>query len=560
MEVNIRITGSAGQGMATAGDMLGRLASRSGLFCYSYNDAESRIRGGCNYNHIRIADHVVAAPVVHTDILIALSEEGFLANKGSLTEKGFVMGLKLRVDDLPYLDLAPLLQSNIKAAGTAAVAIVAMFLGIDRSAVQEIIEEKFQKKPDTLEINRVVVAKAFEAASLLNDGDGVYTLEQSETDQLRYMSGADALSLGAAAGGVSFMAAYPMSPATSIMTNLAKWADTLGLHMEQAEDEIAAINMVAGAAYGGARALTATSGGGFALMTEGMSLLGMIETPAVIMIAQRPGPATGLPTRQAQGDLRFAIHGGHGFFPKVVLAPRDVGGNFHIGASSFDIAERYQVPVVVLTDQLLQDSKQSLHAFDMTPYQNKKRYLLTPQELEQLPTYKRFALTPDGISPMAVPGASRHTVVVDSDEHDEEGHLTESGEVATAMAEKRFRKLDTILEQMWLPVTSGEGSVAVLTWGSTCATVDEAQHLLKARGKTFLHLQFEWLWPLSKEKLLPLLEGVNQLVVVEHSVWPEFETVLNEVLQRPIDHSIRKFDGRPFDVADVVAKLEEVLS
>jgi 2-oxoglutarate/2-oxoacid ferredoxin oxidoreductase subunit alpha len=558
VELNIRITGAAGQGMATSTDILGRLAARHGLHCYMYSDAESRIRGGCNFNHLRISNTGVSAPVDKIDILIALNDESYTLQKSSLVNKGIVIGMNFQVlDNKQYIDLTPFVGKNLKSVGTSSISIVATFLGIEIESIKDIIKEKFGKNKKILEGNIEVVETSVKFAENFFPGEK-FKFPKVENKKLRFMSGADSLSLGTVAGGVSFMAAYPMSPATSIMTNLANWADYLDIHVEQAEDEISAINMVAGAAFGGARSLTATSGGGFALMTEGLSLLGMIETPGVIIIAQRPGPATGLPTRTAQGDLRFAIHGGHGFFPKIILAPRSIEHNFEIGAKSFDLAEKYQIPVIVLTDQQLQDSKETVTAFDTDSIENKS-YLLDSKSLNEIEEYKRYKITDDGISPMAVPGLSRHTVVVDSDEHDEDGHMTESGEIADQMAQKRFRKLDTIISQMDMPLVNGSGTTVVLTWGSTFEVVKEAQGFLESKGKKFKHIQFDWLWPLSKEKLDPLFEGVDRLIIVEHSTWPEFESLVNEIMLRKVDYSIRKFNGRPFELTEVIKELEEVL-
>jgi len=361
--------------------------------------------------------------------------------------------------------------------------------------------------------------------------------------------------LGAVAGGVSFLAAYPMSPATSVMTNLAQWAAQTGVIVEQAEDEIAAINMVAGASYAGARAMTATSGGGFALMTEGISLLGMIEAPAVIVLAQRPGPATGLPTRSAQGDLHLALHAGHGHVPRVIFAPEDIADCLHLTAIALDIAERFQTPVLILTDQLLMDSQTALPPFDVDDLPT-ERHFLSATQLDELADYHRFAVTADGVSPLAAPGASRHVVVASSDEHDEAGHIADSVEIATRMAQKRLDKERTIATQVQLPLTLSAdpaGRQLVLSWGSAKHTVAEALSLID-NGR-FAHLNLRQLWPFPAAELTALMERATGVIVVENNVTGELARLVRAETLRAADTVVTKLNGRPLTVQELVRRL-----
>jgi len=303
--------------------------------------------------------------------------------------------------------------------------------------------------------------------------------------------------LAAARAGCSFMAAYPMTPSTGIITFLSKEQERLGVFTEQAEDEIAAINMAIGASYCGARAMTATSGGGFALMVEGLSLAGMTETPVVIVLAQRPGPATGLPTRTAQGDLLFAISAGHGEFPKLVLAPADAKDAFHQTVRAFNLADKYQVPVVISTDQFLADAHFSVGDFE-TDKASPHFHLADPSLIED---YGRYRITREGVSPRLYPGQSEHLVCVDSDEHDEKGHITENlAGTAKRMLEKQMAKDKGLKKEVRPPEESGLGDAetVLIGWGSSRGAVLEAVDLLKEDGKRAGMIHFTELWPLPE--------------------------------------------------------------
>jgi 2-oxoglutarate/2-oxoacid ferredoxin oxidoreductase subunit alpha len=295
-------------------------------------------------------------------------------------------------------------------------------------------------------------------------------------------------------------------------------------------------------------------------MTEGVSLLGMIEVPAVIVLAQRPGPATGLPTRTAQGDLSLALHAGHGFFPRILLAPRNVSDGFGITASAFDLAERFQIPVFVLTDQHLQDAQCACDPFPIEGLP-KTRHVLSVEQLADFKTYLRYEQTESGVSPMAFPGWSRHVVVVDSDEHDEEGHLTESADTAKRMAEKRIRKAKTVEEAAWPLEVEGEaeGCPLIVSFGSTYETLTEARKELENKGRKTAHLHLRMLWPLPERALSDLVARASRLIVVENSAGVELAGLLRAVALRKPDDLIRRMDGRPLEVDELVSKLGEVL-
>ncbi len=563
MEFNIRITGAAGQGMQTSADLLGKALLRAGLHVFIHQDIESRIRGGVNFSQLRCADHPVFAPVEKVDVLVSLSPGSLRAFAASVARGGLVFSASpVEMSDCPrcapfFLSELAKKAGNDKTVSTVAAAVAAGALGLPDAIMDALVDERFASSEKVLEVNRRALQLTREA---MNDAalTGRFPLSAGPlppgTPDRLFVSGAASVALGALAGGCTFMAAYPMSPATGIMTTLSELTHDCGVWVEQAEDEIAAINMVAGASYAGARSLTASSGGGFALMTEGISLLGMIECPAVIVIAQRPGPATGLPTRTAQGDLRLALNAGHGRFARVILAPRTVSEAFDFTARAFDLAERYQLPVFVLTDQILQDCQTIIDRPAVTPV---TRHILTAGQSTALPAYERYALTEDGISPMALPGGSRHLVCVDSDEHDPRGHLIEDAAGSAAMAAKRLRKIATVDAAAPMPgCTAHAPSLPlVISWGSTSPVVEEALTVLNAEAPRFNHLQVTQLWPLPDLRSIPAFAACSRLILVEHSAGDGLDGVLAQTQLRGVDAFIGKLDGRPFTVEELTERI-----
>jgi len=372
------------------------------------------------------------------------------------------------------------------------------------------------------------------------------------------IGGVEAIALAGIAAGVQFYSAYPMTPSTGVLNFMAQHADQFGIVVEQAEDEIAAINMCLGASYAGARAMTATSGGGFALMVEGLALAGMTETPIVIALGQRPGPATGLPTRTEQGELWFALHAGHGEFPRLVFAPGDPEEAFYLTFRAFNLADKYQTPALVLYDQYLADMLMTTPRFDFSDLRI-ERHLAAEEDLGAGYQYARYRLTETGISPRAIPGTPEVVVEVDSDEHDEHGHIIEDAETRRAMVDKRLRKQIGMEAETLPPLLSGDEKPEVLLvgWGSTKGCLAEAADLLRQEGLKVAHLHCRQVWPFPQEPVQAALETAQHCYVVENNATGQLRQLIRRETGREIEGLITRYDGRPFSPAGIAAAVRE---
>src|SRR5512143_882502 len=466
MDYTIKIGGEAGQGIQTIGDTLARVFSRTGFHVFSHQDYESRIRGGHNFYQIRLSDKPLSASKDSIDIIVALDRDSITHHERELKEHGRLIydssALKLKYDkpsflDIPFADLAAQSGGDRIMANTAATGAVLGMLGMELSHFLDIIGETFRKKGDEVVLaNKNVALAGYEYAVRNCTRCSFSVIAGAAAKPKMLIGGVEAIGLGAVASGCKFYSAYPMTPSTGIMNYLAAKEKEYGVVVEQAEDEISAINMSLGASFAGARAMTGTSGGGFALMVEGLSLAAMTETPIVIALGQRPGPATGFPTRTEQGELQFALSAGHGEFPRVILAPGSPRQAFALTSKAFDLSEKYQIPVLILFDTYLADAQWTLDGLDTGAIRSAD-YRLRGEAFQRLSGYKRHAFTKSGVSPLAVPGDAVHVVVTDSDEHDEEGHIVEDAPTRNAMVEKRLlRKLPLIRKDLSPPFLYGD--------------------------------------------------------------------------------------------------------
>jgi 2-oxoglutarate ferredoxin oxidoreductase subunit alpha len=557
--LNILIGGEAGQGLVTVGQILAKGLVRSGYRICVTQDYQSRIRGGHNTFAIRVGVDEVKAPQEAVDVLIALTAETVGLHKDQVSEGGLIVideALDIKGNDtltVPFSQLATDQYTNIAALG-----VCSALLGLDEEIVAQAVADFFGKAHrDVIEQNKRVLKESYRWAA----GQSVIFAQlppTAKSPQRLMMNGNEAIALGAVAAGVKFYSFYPMTPATSIALNLAGWAHEMGLVVEQAEDEIAAINMALGAAFAGAPSMVATSGGGFALMIEGVSLAAMTETPIVIVVAQRPAPATGLPTRTEQADLELVLHAGHGEFPRAIFSPGSIEQCFELTQKALHMADRYQGPVFILTDQFLADSYRAVALFSldqMSPVQP-----WSHEGLEFSTPYRRYAITDSGVSPRLLPGLTEHLVVADSDEHTEDGHITEDLGVRTRMVQQRLKKEAGIRGEVVPPERKGpeRPDLLFVCWGSSKGVVEEAAEQLRSTGTKAATLHFPQVWPLIPEHFMDSLQGPKKKVVaVEGNATGQLVRLIRRETGFHIKDMILRYDGLPITPEFILRALNQ---
>jgi 2-oxoglutarate ferredoxin oxidoreductase subunit alpha len=545
-DVNIILAGEAGQGIQTVEKILCDLLFQSGYYLFSCSEFMSRIRGGENTTTIRIADKPVKSYQKRADLIIYMSGHG----KDRIKDR---YGSETREIGPSFFDEAAGKAGGPRYLGMAVLGFLTGLVNLDSKAVADAVSGYWISRGQDIADRNLTAAEA--GRNLFRSHSDEYSSFSPKPasgkpgKNYRLMEGSGGVAEGALKGGCRFAAAYPMSPSTGVLVSLASLEETHPLIVEQAEDEIAAVNMVLGAWYAGARAMTTTSGGGFALMTEGLSMAGMGEIPAVVHLAQRPGPATGLPTRTEQGDLNLALHAGHGDFPRILLAPGNRKDAVELTEYAFDAADRFQVPVIILTDQHFTDSRCTERIPDTETR-------ITHHVIRTDADYRRYVYTESGISPRGIPGYGEGFVRVDSDEHDEGGRITESSTVRSRMVDKRLVKLATVTEAALPPVIQhgGDNQIAVLCWGSCRETVFEAVDRLRENtGLPVTGVFFPQIYPLPKQAA-DMLKG-KHCIAVEQNVTGQFADLAEKQLGITVSERILKSDGFPFSVEEIESQL-----
>lgn len=562
MDYTVTIGGEAGQGIQTIGDLLSEILASSGLYVFTNQDYESRIRGGHNFYQIRISEKEIGAPKRGIDILLALDAPSINLHEGELKKNGQVLydsrsiGNKIERPnflDVPLEQLAKEAQAPKVSMNVVAVGALCGMLGIQLETLEKVIEKTFSKKgQDIIKRNALSARKGYDYAKT-NCKTCVISLPPPKKPKI-LISGNEAIAIGAIASGLKFYSGYPMTPSTGILNFIADNAERFRIVVEQAEDEISAINMVIGASFAGVRSMTATSGGGFALMVEGLSLAAMTETPIVVVLAQRPGPATGLPTRYEASDLLFSLFAGHGEFLRIVFAPKDPKEALYLTNKAFDLSEKYQVPAIILTDQYLADSKWSYDSIDLGSLVYRD-YRLRGDKIRSNEFYMRHRFTENGVSPFAVPGDSHHLVITDSDEHDEEGHISEDRTNRIKMVEKRnIKKAPLIRTEMGDPKYFGDpaAKIVFLSFGSISEVLREAV-LDLGSDYSFGMYHFCEIFPMDakREWARSLREDGRTLITVEQNSQSQLAKYLRMELGIEVKDSITRFDGRPFTVDEL---------
>ncbi|KJR40749.1 pyruvate flavodoxin/ferredoxin oxidoreductase domain-containing protein [Candidatus Magnetoovum chiemensis] len=565
-DYTIRIGGEAGQGLQTIGDLLSSIFVRSGLYVFTHQDYMSRIRGGHNFYQIRFSECEIMSSRDSVDILVALDSNTIEVHKDDLAYTGVVVydGDYIKTDyhslqflNVPFERLAVESGASKIMANSVAVGGILGMLAMELDLFDIVIAETLKKKgAEIIEQNKAAALIGFEYAGrecLLCS----FTVPKQSSERLMLINGNDAIGLGALMSGCKFYSAYPMTPSTSIMIYLASKAKEYSLIVEQAEDEISAINMALGASFAGVRSMTGTSGGGFALMVEGVSLAAMTETPLVIAEVQRPGPATGFPTRTEQGDLMFILHSGHGEFPRVVFAPGTPKQALYLTNKAFELAEKYQIQVFIISDHYLADSQWTFTGFE------KEKLIYNDYRLreETSSTYKRYAYTDTGVTPLSVPELTKNLVVFDSDEHDEEGHIVEDRQTRIKMVEKRLlKKLPLIRKEIAPPLFYGEDEpdIVVVGWGSTYGVIKDAVDVLLANNKIGM-LHFSELYPFpetDKFNYIDLLEKAKLTICVENNATGQFASLMRMETGYVFNKRINKYDGRLFTLDGLIGEID----
>ncbi len=561
---SIRIGGEAGQGLVSVGNILLQAITEEGWYLFSHRDYESRIRGGHNFTQFRLSTEPVHTWEQKIDVLVALDKVTVDQHRQDLKENGVVIySPEIQgetIDEpnyvaVPFIEVAEGLdQPKVMANAVAAGAIWAL-LDDDLEVLHTIFAAMFSRKGDDIvEGNRKVSQAGYDMVREAL-GDREKPAKPEKVADRFLIAGNPALASGALAAGVKFMSAYPMTPSTGVTEFIAGHAKECSVVMEQAEDEIAAMNMVVGAAYTGVRAMTATSGGGFALMTEAMGLAAAAEISVVVIDAQRPGPSTGLPTRTEQGDLLYGFGMSSGDFPRAILAPGDPEEAFYLMGHAFNLADKYQTPVIVMSDQHLADSYETVEPFDIDKVVIDRGEIVSGEEAGA--DYKRYALTESGISPRLLPGSGPGLSVAAGDEHDEAGHLVESAEERLAMLEKRMAKMKGLEEEALAPVVFGDDDpeLVLISWGSTKGALRETVDILKEQGKKVKGVHINQVYPFSKE-LEPILTGPGTKYVVESNYSGQLQKLLGMEFAWKPDGSVRRYDGRPLNPDYILERLE----
>jgi len=558
IDFNFMVGGEAGQGVQSVGFLLAKVFARGGYHVFADQDYESRVRGGHNFFRIRVSDSKVDAIAEDVDILIALNMDSIELHQPNMVTQGTIIfdGEKIKgisgdngsLLSIPLEKLAEEKAGNKLMINTVALGAALSAVNYDLNMLNMVLVDRFGK--GEVGDRNIAAAKAgYDYVQSEHKGNFRKIKPLSEAKRM-LLTGNEAISLGAIAAGCKFMAAYPMTPASSIMEYMAGKSKDLDLVMVHAEDEIAAINMAIGAGYAGVRAMTATSGSGLCLMVEGIGLAGITETPVVIIDGQRPGPAVGLPTRTEQGDLQFVLHAHHGDFPRAVLAPATIEDAFWVTINAFNWAEKYQLPVIILTDQHLASSHATVDPLDLSQVTIDRGMLFSEKEDDPL-EYMRHRVTKSGISPRAFPGLGKALVVTDCDEHDEEGHLTEDAGERMAQVQKRLRKLIPLEKEIGTPQKYGpkKAETTLISWGSTYGAIHEAVDILRKEDASVNMLHLNELWPFPAKAVADAISKARNSYAIENNATGQLARLIKAETGYDVSGRILKYDGRPFTPA-----------
>jgi 2-oxoglutarate ferredoxin oxidoreductase subunit alpha len=573
--IEVMFGGQAGDGSLTTGDLIAGVFKRMGLEVYTYKDFPSRIRGGHTNYVIRAGERRDYGMADAVDGLVAFDLEAVQAHIDELRPGGFVIfdntdevvdGALRRSDVTWYeIPLAKIAKEDLGlelVRNTISLGVLGTLVGMDPAIMREDVTGVYKRKGEKvvdLNLRAIEAGERFVAEHFGAMPSGYGLAARPDGDRL-IMMGNDAIAFGALVAGCRFMAGYPITPATDILEWMSKQLPAFGGVVVQAEDELAAITMTLGAAFAGTRAMTATSGPGQALMTEAIGLAGVLEIPVVVVECARTGPSTGMPTKTEQSNLNHLIYSGHGEIPRVIVAPGTITESFELTATAFNLAEQYQLPVFVLTEQALCQSKATVKPFDIDAVRIDRGSLIDDGEVV-FGEYKRFAFTESGVSPRVIPGIPGGMHLAAGSEHNEAGVITENARNRARMMEKRMGKLEAVRDDLPRAVLHGvaDADLAIVGYGANTGPIREAVDRLSDAGVPVRFLQLRTLWPFPEDDIRAFVQGAQHVFVVENNYTGQLERLIRAVVG-PLDalHGVRKYDGRPFrpiEIMEPVARL-----
>lgn len=563
-EWNWKIAGQAGEGVMAVSKMVAKLAKRHGLFAFNYLEYPSLIKGGHQTGQVSFSEQPLYSQRRILDLLIAFGKAAFKEHQLELSDASIVIynqnageltsedlaGFSGKVVSLPLNEFSRTTTKSKLATNMVAFGVTTAALGFDQQEGLELVAEEFADKGEEI--------IAMDQAAFQLGFDEFLKVEKPLTkfdkkpDQQILATGNEATGLGALAGGIQYYSAYPMTPASALLHFLAAQQKKYPLVVKHVEDEISAINQALGASFAGVRAMTGTSGGGFALMVEGLSLSGITELPVVILYGQRPGPATGLPTWTSQADLQFVLRAGHGEFQRVVLTPGTAEDHYHYSKLAFDLAEKYQIPVFILSDKYILESHQTMPT---PPTDTKVEKLSFAQDLPEDGSFRRYAMSETGVSPRSIPGQKNGLYVTNSYEHDHFGFATEDSQMTIDQIKKRAKKYDGLAKELPQPVLVGQetAETTFVCWGSTVNVMKDLVNKTNKANAIYLPA----VWPFPKDGFEKLATKAKRLVMVEGNSTGQAEQLIRQETGITMDAYLRRYDGRPFYVEDILAWLEK---
>jgi len=575
--LTIKVSGASGQGINSVGEVIAKSLKEAGFYTFGYREYPSLIKGGYSSHQVDFSDQPLLAPSEKCDIMITLGRAALhqylpsLDTNGILihclphlnfnaAEQKFITDNNINIIEVPAQEIAVKVGGLAVMTNVVLVGMLWQMLGIELAPIEEIIRKEFAKKPKVIDANIACLQAGYTNAEPVLPKVSISFVPNIALVNDALISGNEAIGLGAITAGVRAYFAYPMTPSSSLLSYLSNVYHESGMLVKQLEDEISVAQATIGAMFMGTRALTGTAGGGFDLMAETVSLSGMTETPFVCIIAQRPGPATGLPTWTSAADLNIAVYSGHGEYTRLVIAASDIETCYTMIQHAFNYAEEFQIPVLVLTEKQIAESL--FQVADLPPAVPIQRHLLSNEEAQKVTPHDRFKITESGISARWLPGQSPATYNGNSDEHLEDGSLTEEAATSKAMYDKRIRKEKLLLDKLPQPTLLGfEAAATVFVgWGSVKNTVIDCmiewnKHNPQAQ---IAYLHYDYVWPLKTDAFNELVQQQKRLILIEQNAYGQLGNLITQSTGYLFKEKILKYDGRPFFVEEVWAELEKV--